>query len=355
MGVTGLTKLIKGAARLVSLKELKSIIKPTGTDLLVAGIDANNFIHKFLCNRDSKCFLNSITSMIYNLFKFDILPIFIFDGKPLTDKQDELKRRSDQKLVAQQRLQELEKQFNEPQRSVSEKKQLLARIITYKNQIVSITNEHIALVKKLLRIFKLPFLDAPNDAESLACYLNKIDKIDLVITEDSDCLVFGCKYLLRGFNNQKFSGLELFNTKDIYDNVLKLSPPQIIDLAILLGNDYSSTLLPPKKSHDLLLEYKSIEGIINNIDKITKSKKFNKWKPQLDLLVNEIDYQRVRNIFGHKNEYQLLANNYLIEVNIGVGVKKLSKKRINYLQKFLVKYTENSKSVEKIINKLIRG
>jgi 5'-3' exonuclease len=347
MGVTGLTKLLrdrKVSSQSVSLKELNSIIKSQTP--LVAAIDANNFVHKFLCNREPKCFLNSITTMVHNLIKYNIIPVFVFDGKPLTDKQDELKRRAGQRSVAQKRVEELEVEFTKAS-SIAEKKQLMGRIISYKNQLVRITNEHVKLVKKLLRIFRLPFIDAPNDAEALACYLNKVGKVDLVITEDSDCLVFGCKYLLRGFSNRKFSGFELFVTKDTREG-LGFTQHQMIDLAILLGNDYSGDLIPPAKAHDLLTEFGSIEGIKNNVDEITSRKKFNKWKAKLDLLASgDIDYQRVRNIFN--TNYQDIAN----EFQKPTEFKKFSPKRIKFLQKFLVKHTESKTGVEKL-DKIIK-
>lgn len=346
MGVTGLTKLLKDRkvfSQTVSLKELNTIIK--AKQPLVAAIDANNFIHKFLCNREPKCFLNSITTMIHNLLKFNIIPVFIFDGKPLTDKKDELNRRAGQRNAAQKRVEELESDFSKAQ-SAAEKKQITQRIISYKNQLVRITNDHVRLVKKLLKVFRLPFVDAPNDAEAVACYLNKIGKVDLVITEDSDCLVFGCKYLLRGFNNHKFSGFELFVTKNIWEGI-GLSHAQMIDLAILLGNDYSGDLLPPAKAHDLLTEFGNIEGIKNNVNEITSRAKFNKWKAQLDLLASgDVDYQRVRDIFN--TTYLDIANDFQKPTEF----KKFSPKRIAFLQSFLIKHT-GSKNIDNKILKLL--
>lgn len=47
-----------------------------------------------------------------------------------------------------------------------------------------------------------------------------------------------------------------------------MSMDQFVDLCILLGCDYCPTIrgIGPKKAFDLIVQYKSIENIIENID-----------------------------------------------------------------------------------------
>ena len=40
------------------------------------------------------------------------------------------------------------------------------------------------------------FVVAPYEADAQLAYLERIERIDGIITEDSDLLVFGCKYVL---------------------------------------------------------------------------------------------------------------------------------------------------------------
>ena len=63
-----------------------------------------------------------------------------------------------------------------------------------------------AMIKKLYDKIVSKFTDvecivAPYEADSQLAYLNKIDYIDFVITEDSDLLLFGAKSLFYKMDN----------------------------------------------------------------------------------------------------------------------------------------------------------
>lgn len=47
-----------------------------------------------------------------------------------------------------------------------------------------------------LQKLDIEYIVAPYEADAQLAYLEKIQLVDGVITEDSDLLVFGCKYVL---------------------------------------------------------------------------------------------------------------------------------------------------------------
>jgi exonuclease-1 len=47
-----------------------------------------------------------------------------------------------------------------------------------------------------LKKFDIEFIVAPYEADAQLAYLESIQMVDGVVTEDSDLLVFGCKYVL---------------------------------------------------------------------------------------------------------------------------------------------------------------
>jgi len=330
MGIDNLIKLLKNkkiqAPQIVSLSDM-------GPG--VAAVDASIFIHKFLCNRESKNFIISICLQIYHLLRFGIIPIFIFDGKPVSAKQSELEKRACRRQVVQQKLANLEKQLAA---TTGDKRHLYNQIAACRNQLVRIQREHVNLVKQLLRIFRLPWLDADADAEALACALNAAGKVDMVITDDSDCLIFGCKTQLKRYNNRKFTALEKFDISAIRKQ-LDFSQAQMVDLAILLGNDYSAAILPPGKAWSILHKYQNIEGILKNFDQIVAPTSiWYRWKDKLELLRSEeIDYQRVRNIFNAM--YPEVTQEFVKPTKF----RKFSPKRIRFLKLFLIKHAPGGK------------
>lgn len=48
------------------------------------------------------------------------------------------------------------------------------------------------LLKRVLGAFKIPFLDAPGEAEAQCCRMQTAGLVDAVWSQDSDCLMFRC-------------------------------------------------------------------------------------------------------------------------------------------------------------------
>ncbi|KAK0489205.1 hypothetical protein IW261DRAFT_1557699 [Armillaria novae-zelandiae] len=103
--------------------------------------------------------------------------------------------------------------------------------------------------KEMIRAFGFYYHDAPGEAEAELAAMNKAGIIDMIITEDSDALVFGGMCILRrlprskGDNGKKIKidpdEYVLYSSKHILaqDNV-RLTEGGLFLLAILLGGDY---------------------------------------------------------------------------------------------------------------------
>lgn len=55
----------------------------------------------------------------------------------------------------------------------------------------------------MLKLMGIPVVQAPCEAEAQCSYMNKNGKVDAVITEDTDCLVFGTQVMIRDLNHKK--------------------------------------------------------------------------------------------------------------------------------------------------------
>ena len=90
----------------------------------------------------------------------------------------------------------------------------------------------------LLQMFGIPYLIAPMEAEAQCAYLNCEKLVDGVLTDDSDVFLFGGTRTYRNFfNNNKF--VEAYFSPDI-DKELGLDRHKLIQMALLLGSDYTS-------------------------------------------------------------------------------------------------------------------
>lgn len=100
-----------------------------------------------------------------------------------------------------------------------------------------ISDEMVEDVMHLLRLFGVPFLVSPMEAEAQCAALEKLGLVDGIITDDSDIFPFGGQKVYKNiFHNQKF--VEAFFAKDIKKE-FGFSQDEMIALALLLGSDYT--------------------------------------------------------------------------------------------------------------------
>lgn len=92
-------------------------------------------------------------------------------------------------------------------------------------------------VMALLRLFGVPYLVCPMEAEAQCAALEQLGLVDGIITDDSDIFAFGGQKVYKNiFHHQKF--VEAFFAHDI-ERELGFAQDEIISLALLLGSDYT--------------------------------------------------------------------------------------------------------------------
>lgn len=91
--------------------------------------------------------------------------------------------------------------------------------------------------QELLELFGVPYVIAPMEAEAQCAFLDEIDLTDGTITDDSDIWLFGGRTVYKNFFDQAKYVLE-FKAENIKHN-FKLSRPQMVLLALLVGSDYT--------------------------------------------------------------------------------------------------------------------
>jgi flap endonuclease-1 len=118
---------------------------------------------------------------------------------------------------------------------------------------------------ELLSAMGIPTFYSKSEAEAQICMLNRIGKINGILSQDYDSLLFGGKHIYRNYIDGK--ELDYINL-DLNLKKLDISREQLIVLGMLIGTDYNDGIknVGPKKAYQLVKE-KSIEYLLNIIEK----------------------------------------------------------------------------------------
>uniref|UniRef100_A0A2D4I0A9 XPG N-terminal domain-containing protein n=1 Tax=Micrurus lemniscatus lemniscatus TaxID=129467 RepID=A0A2D4I0A9_MICLE len=101
----------------------------------------------------------------------------------------------------------------------------------------SVTGQMFLESQELLRLFGIPYIEAPMEAEAQCAVLDLTDQTSGTITDDSDIWLFGGRHVYKNFFNQS-KYVEYYQYVD-FQNQLGLDRNKLINLAYLLGSDYT--------------------------------------------------------------------------------------------------------------------
>ena len=100
-----------------------------------------------------------------------------------------------------------------------------------------VTEEMRIEVMHLLRLFGIPYVVAPAEAEAQCATLEKLGLVDGIVTNDSDTFVFGGQKVYKNiFDDSKY--VEVYHAKDASEE-MNLTQDALVALAMLLGGDYT--------------------------------------------------------------------------------------------------------------------
>ncbi|KAG8768517.1 DNA repair protein rad2, partial [Serendipita sp. 397] len=132
---------------------------------------------------------------------------------------------------------------------------------THQRDSEEVTQAMVAQIMMLLRLFGIPYITAPMEAEAQCAALLSMGLVDGVITDDSDVFLFGATRVFKNMFNQSKT-VECFLATDL-QRELNLDRDKLIRLAYLLGSDYVDGLpgVGPVVAMELLNEFDSMEGV----------------------------------------------------------------------------------------------
>jgi len=320
----------------------------------IVAVDANNMLYQFLALirkpdgtplTDAK---GRITSHLVGLAfrithlmaKYDIRPVFVFDGRPHPLKERTLQKRRESREKA---LREWRKALKEGRFDRAYSKAVASALLT---------KDMIDDAKKVIEYMGLPIVQAPSDAEAQAAYITARNDAWCVCSRDYDSVLYGAPRLVRYLT---ISGTEFLPSLGLVKPLtpgmivleealrhLGISREQLIDVAILVGTDFNEGVkgIGPKTALKLIKRFGSIEKLPYKIlDKIN------------------FDYEAVREVFLHPkvdSDYSISFRKPDIEglEEFLVNEKNFSPKRVKTLVYRLTKHSVlYQKSIEEWVVK----
>jgi len=292
MGIRHLNKFLKQnastAIRTYKLSEL------SGKKIAV---DISIYMYKFAYN-------NALIENVYlmlSLFRSNnIIPVFVFDGKPPNEKKELLRERNHAKWMAEEQYHKLEDMLTEKGDTITavERKQLMHTMHELKKKSITLKKSDIDTVKSLIRYYGATYYEAPGEADSLCAMLSLENKVWACLSEDMDMFVYGCPRVLRYFH--------LFEeTVQCYDlqgilSALGITQKELRQICVLSGTDYD------------------INNATTFQTAISYYKKFYKWKcKQANAVSNENAALTTNNEDFYEwlrvNHHQVIANYEMLQ------------------------------------------
>lgn len=278
-------------------------------------IDASNIIYRYKIANSERWKWN-ILLFINFLKKNNISCIFIFDGKPLEEKNRILYERKKQKINSSIRLNNIIEEFenfkttgnlglellnilkrspfytSELYSTLEKDSNLYIELFNYINSHINklknwsnrMTKKDIMDIKFLLKILGVEFDTADSDGEAMCSKLSVENQVYAVYSTDSDCLAYGTEIWIQNINWQTNS-IEFVLRKQIME-FYNLNNDNFLNWLILCGTDFNKNIknFGVNKSLNIILTDRSENDLIKILQK-------------LHINGEELNYYTTQNIF----------------------------------------------------------
>ncbi len=271
MGVKGLLSCLQSITRTVSLERYRG---------LTVAVDAMSWLHKgvFACDvkalatsqrngeserpvaSELKCIQYTINKVEILRAKFGINVILVIDGDALPSKKAEDEQRREDRDKAFHKAISAEQAHDS---RAARRNYAQSCAVTYKIRYELI---------KQCNDTGIPFLVAPYEADAQMARLAHTGIVDLVITEDSDILAYGCPRALFKIDFDSFQGQEIQLMRDLGDNVTlsfrNWTHDMFVFMCIISGCDYCKGLpgIGIKLAHKLVRVHRTPSKIFSALN-----------------------------------------------------------------------------------------
>ena len=169
-------------------------------------IDTSIYLYRF---KSQDALLEKFYLMCSIFKKYNIIPLFIFDGKPSELKQNTIDERREKRELAWQKYEKYKNKIGD-----NPNKKQLERLTNIKRSFIKINKTDIENIKALIDSYGMKYIDAQKEADILCASLVQQKKVYAVLTEDMDLFAYGCNVILRYLSLVNHTCM-MYNIKDI--------------------------------------------------------------------------------------------------------------------------------------------
>jgi len=282
-------------------------------------IDISIYLYKF---EAENALIENMYLMLSIFHYYNIIPLFIFDGKPPAEKKELIIERIQEKKKAENEYYLLKQITSETN---SESYELQKKMEALKKRFIYFKKEKIEEVKKLITAYGASYYEAPSEADEICAALVIQKKVWACLTEDMDMFAYGCPRVLRYISLLKHT-VVLYDTESILQK-LRITQKELREICVVSGTDYNKNMKTPFHLYKVLTLFKLFRKQIRDYKDDTLHG-FYEWL-QIENYVTDTEYACMKKIdilFDFTNDIQLndirLSKN-LIKKNDMISILRL--------------------------------
>lgn len=278
MGVKGLNAFINKLTNNFKSTQITRLAAFSGKTI---AFDFTNQLYRFIYrSAAANSYLLEFINLIHKFQKYNINLIFVFDGKPIDEKQYVIDHRKEYREKLIKKIEEITVNLTENSDSSDESTETIIHLTKKTN---TIKTSYIIKCKELFDILGVSYIHVENvEADAIFRHLLDNNYADACFSGDMDVLAYGCHTILKDLDYRNDTVVHIDYNNLL--NELQVSSDQFLYACILSGTDYNNSLKRSKFEINLELsrKYNTIDNIINNLTEInsTLPEEFHKSLPK---------------------------------------------------------------------------
>lgn len=311
-------------------------------------IDSDNVLFRFMCrahkeivnktdvvvmdpDRDQivRRWIYHVKNFVTDLIKTGATPIFVFDGKYISEKSETQEKRRADKRKTIQNAEDMKLKILE----IDELERTPAMVTELRKKMQNLGylgTEDKEIIKGILSAIGIPVLIATGEGEQLCAMLCIEGKVDAVYSRDTDLVAFGCPltinepsgYVYNEQSHQVEESLKCTLFRPIL-SALDLEYQTFLDLCIMSGCDFNDNIphLGVGKSYNILKGCRSIDHLPDKYHKrstCVRHETCNRITEAYEDQTVCLNHVRCREIMSHPPSETICNDEIMLDIKTGL-------------------------------------